>query len=117
LENEKYTTQKTLGTVPTPRENFVFIIVNARIWLFGGFQEGGALGDFFSIDIFSWTWIEVIANGNAPSKRHGSSGVRVGNKIYIFGGCDYHQKMCYADGYYFDTESMWWAKLPELSRK
>jgi hypothetical protein len=92
-------------------------MVNDRIYVFGGFQEGGVLNDLLSIDILTWQWISVKTQGPTPPPRRGIASTRVGNKIYFTGGCDYRQEICYTDTYILDTESLWWTKVDNTNSK
>ncbi len=32
------------------------ILINKRVFIFGGFQEGGVLNDIYSIDLITYIW-------------------------------------------------------------
>jgi N-acetylneuraminic acid mutarotase len=87
------------------------ILINKRIFVFGGFQEGGVLNDLFSIDLLAFTWTKVDTQGPAPNPRQGMSSARVGKKIYISSGCDFRENKCYTDTYILDADSLWWTKV------
>jgi len=40
------------------------IKINKRIFIFGGFQEGGVLNDLYSMDMISFIWVEMKPEGN-----------------------------------------------------
>jgi hypothetical protein len=88
-------------------------LINNRIFIFGGFQEGGVLNDLYSIDVISWEWKTIQSQGPVPPPRQGMASARVGKKIYITGGCDYRQQQCYTDTYILDTDSLWWTKIED----
>ena len=87
------------------------IKINSRIYIFGGFQEGGVLNDFYSIDLITLTWTGVKTQGPVPSPRQGMASTRVGKKIYVTGGCDFRNQLCYLDTFILDTDSLWWTKV------
>jgi N-acetylneuraminic acid mutarotase len=87
------------------------IFINNRIFIFGGFQEGGVLNDVHSLDLLSWEWTQVKTEGPIPPARQGMAFSRVGKKIYFTGGCDFRQGSCYTDTYILDTDSLWWTKV------
>ncbi len=88
-------------------------LINKRIYLFGGFQEGGVLNDLYSIDLLSWNWIKIDTQGPSPSPRQGMGSIRVGKKLYIISGCDYRLQKCYPDTYILDIDSLWWSKIED----
>jgi hypothetical protein len=99
------------GNMPSKRENYGMVYLNNRVWIFGGFQEGGVLSDQYSIDTITWTWSIVDTSGPKPPASQGMSTARVGKKIFISGGCDVRKKKCFGDTYVLDTDSLWWTKI------
>jgi hypothetical protein len=108
---ERFENPLTTGTPPSPRENFAMLLIYKRLFIFGGFQEGGVLNDLMSIDMISFIWTPVETQGPQPSPRQGMASVRVGKKIYIASGCDFRVEKCYTDTYVLDTQSLWWTKI------
>jgi len=62
--NEKIEKVTFTGNPPTPREEFAMILISKRIFIFGGFQEGGVLNDFFTIDLITNIWDILKPEGN-----------------------------------------------------
>jgi N-acetylneuraminic acid mutarotase len=87
--------------------------INNRIYIFGGFQEGGVLNDLYSIDLLTWSWIKINPQGPIPKPRQGMASMTVGKKIYIVSGCNFREQKCYSDTYILDTESLWWTKIED----
>ncbi len=54
--NERIEKVKFTGNAPSPREDFAMILINKRIFVFGGFQEGGVLNDILTIDLITFIW-------------------------------------------------------------
>ena len=54
--NERFEKVKFFGHTPSPREDFAMILINKRIFIFGGFQEGGVLNDIYTIDLITFIW-------------------------------------------------------------
>jgi N-acetylneuraminic acid mutarotase len=111
IYQERFEHPLASGKAPSPRENFSFIRINSRIYLFGGFQEGGVLNDLHSIDMLTWTWSKVKTQGPMPPARQGMASARVGRKIYLAGGCDFRKTKCFTDTFYLDVDSFWWTKI------
>ncbi|RKP03560.1 hypothetical protein CXG81DRAFT_29240 [Caulochytrium protostelioides] len=53
-----------------------------------------------------WSTAEML--GQAPPALRAHTATRVGDRIFIFGGCD--AKICYNDLYIFDTETFHWTR-------
>lgn len=87
------------------------IKINKRLFIFGGFQEGGVLNDLYSMDLISLIWVKLSPDGPAPSPRQGMGVEKYGQKIFITGGCDYRLNKCFDDSYILDMESQWWMKI------
>ena len=108
---EKYEKPITTGKRPSSRENFGMVFINNKVFIYGGFQEGGSLNDLYFLDTLTWTWEVLSPQGPLPSLEQGSAVLRVGHKIYVVGGCDFRQKKCTQDTFYFDTDTQWWTKI------
>lgn len=111
LIDKKFEKPIVSGSIPSRREQHGMLYLNNRVWLFGGFQEGGVLNDFYSIDTLKWTWTIVQTSGPKPPASQGMSMTRVGKKIFITGGCDVRKNKCFSDVYIFDTDSLWWTEI------
>jgi len=59
----------------------------------------------------TWTWSRVDASGIRPSGRQGHSAVELGQRVYVFGGCQ-QEIRCYNDLHIFDAESLSWLQEP-----
>lgn len=114
LIDKKFEKPLVSGILPSRREQYGMVYLNSRVWLFGGFQEGGVLNDFFSIDTYNWTWIKVETSGPKPPACQGMSITRVGKKLYVTGGCDVRKKKCYSNIYILDTDSLWWTEIQTM---
>ena len=110
---EKFEIIKTQGESPSPRERFAMELINNRVYLFGGFQEGGVLNDLYTLDIITWTWLKVNTQGPIPSPVQGMAHTKVGKKIYFTSGCDYRLQKCYKNTHILDTDSQWWTKIED----
>lgn len=112
LIDKKFEKPIVKGNLPSKRENYGMLYLNNRVWLFGGFQEGGVLNDLYSIDTYNWTWTIVETSGPKPPASQGMSITRVGKKLYVTGGCDVRRKKCFSGLYVLDTDSLWWKEFP-----
>jgi hypothetical protein len=105
------------------------IKINKRIFIFGGFQEGGVLNDLYTLDMISFVWQTLKPEGKIisyfifhiifiyfilgpiPSPRQGMGIERYGQKIFVTGGCDYRLHKCFNDSFILDMESQWWIRI------
>jgi N-acetylneuraminic acid mutarotase len=111
LLEERFENPLSSGTTPTPRENFSMQLISKRLFIFGGFQEGGVMNDLYSIDMISLVWSKVETQGPQPTARQGMASARVGKKIYVSSGCDFRAEKCYTDTYILDIDSLWWTRI------
>jgi hypothetical protein len=44
------------------------ILINKRIFIFGGFQEGGVLNDIFTLDLTTFIWETLKPEGKISNK-------------------------------------------------
>jgi len=66
------------------------LYLKKKLWIFGGFLLGGVTNDFQILDTETNTWQEnIVMQGKVPSKRQGHSMDKIGNDIYLLGGCNY----------------------------
>lgn len=101
---------------PSPRENFAIAFQNKRLWIFGGFQQGGVVNDVYSIDTISYKWLKVETQGSSPKPRQGPAYVRAGNRLYIAGGCDPRTNSCFNDFHILNLESLFWTEVLSSSK-
>jgi N-acetylneuraminic acid mutarotase len=62
-----------------------FVPEENKVYLFGGYNQSGALNDLWCFDLSSSTW-SFISTSNPPQPRCGHKMVYIDKKIYIFGG-------------------------------
>ena len=67
------------------------------------------LCDLWTFDFESKKWEEVAQKGDVPSARSFHKMLRIGNKIYMFGGCGKTGRL--ADLHVFDIDKSTWTKL------
>jgi len=46
------------------------ILINKRVFIFGGFQEGGVLNDIYSIDLITYIWDVLKPEGKDSIKNY-----------------------------------------------
>ena len=86
--------QATNGTTPpSPRDRHCAVVHGNAFYVFGGFDGGSRVNDFYKFDILSETWEVVVPNvGEAvselPTPRHSHSAVVYKDTMVVFGGYD-----------------------------
>eukprot|EP01126_Amoeba_proteus_P059891 TRINITY_DN7873_c0_g1_i4.p1 TRINITY_DN7873_c0_g1~~TRINITY_DN7873_c0_g1_i4.p1 ORF type:complete len:433 (-),score=86.98 TRINITY_DN7873_c0_g1_i4:191-1489(-) len=114
------------GNVPDPRCSHSCVVIDERLWIFGGrckvklgnnFFSGSGVqyrNDLYCFDPHRCEWVRYEPRGNGPSGRSMHSAVAVGKKMYVFGGAhstgvrDDTSGFC--DLYELDLETMTWAE-------
>jgi N-acetylneuraminic acid mutarotase len=102
---------------PPPRSGAASVVVNGKLYVFGGYGGGtGRLDDFYSFDFESGTWEEVqVLSKEKPGCRE-NNGVVISDserKIFLFGG--YNGNSWLNDLWEFDIESKRWTCIQESS--
>jgi hypothetical protein len=105
------------GPVPPPRSGAASVVVQGRLYLFGGYGGGtGRLDDFWAFTFETNTWEEVrVLSAEKPGCRENNGAVISGSSrsIYLFGG--YNGSSWLNDLWQFDIESKRWTCLQESS--
>eukprot|EP00927_Polykrikos_kofoidii_P071588 TRINITY_DN67847_c0_g1_i1.p1 TRINITY_DN67847_c0_g1~~TRINITY_DN67847_c0_g1_i1.p1 ORF type:complete len:663 (-),score=90.28 TRINITY_DN67847_c0_g1_i1:117-2105(-) len=58
-----------------------------------------------------WLWSRVNSTGLSPLGRQGQSVATLGQRLYVFGGCQMEIR-CYNDLHILDTEELQWLQVP-----
>ncbi|KAJ3211671.1 hypothetical protein HK099_007951, partial [Clydaea vesicula] len=77
------------GSTPYKRFGNSFNIVDETIYMFGGLDGQNVYNDFWSFDVKTNCWTEIITSGDyKPSERSGHTAVVLNemNKLLVFGG-------------------------------
>lgn len=82
-----------------------------QAYLFGGFHEGGVSSEIYMLDVELMIWQKLKDDGFIPEAREGHVSIRIGDFLFLIGGCDYGLETCYNDMYVLDLVTMWWTKL------
>lgn len=99
------------GKPPTPRELSSIVVINDQGYLYGGFHEGGVSSELYMLDLENKDWVLVEDDGYLPEGREGHGLVRLGDFLFLMGGCDFGFSKCYDRIYVLDLVTMWWSKL------
>jgi len=95
------------GTAPQPRQNHTAVIVNNKMYVFGGTTTNKKLlGDMNVLDLESLTWSIAESTGHPPSARYGHSCVVYQKLLLVFGGFDGTKRL--NDVYKYDTIKNVW---------
>lgn len=107
-----WSSPKVKGTPPGPRENHASVVIQDKMYVFGGWDAASikeTYNDVHTLDIASKTWEKVITQGMTPTPRAGMSGVADDSKAYYFGGVD--KSGTFSDDLYMlDTRTNMWYK-------
>jgi hypothetical protein len=109
--------------LPPPRSGAASVVVNGKLYVFGGFGGGtGRLDDFYVFDFSTLTWDEVeIIGDEKPGCRENNgacvisdgSSSKSHNKIIVFGG--YNGNTWLSDLWSYDITSRRWTCIQESS--
>lgn len=102
-----WTQPEAKGNLPSPRSNHTALILDNKIFVFGGFTKGSRpLIDFRSLDTGFFNWSLPAVNGKEPdlTRARGAHAVCVvGPKVFFFGGQG--ERGLFGDIIVIDTES------------
>eukprot|EP00980_Cylindrotheca_fusiformis_P017849 scaffold5653_cov147-Cylindrotheca_fusiformis.AAC.11 len=103
--------------VPPPRSGAASVVVQGKLYMFGGYGGGtGRLDDFFSFDFRKNVWEEVHIVGDTKPGCRENNGVVISDSsksIYLFGG--YDGSAWLNDLWKFDIESHRWTCIQKSS--
>lgn len=100
-----------IGLPPSSRQNFGMSLYKEKVWIYGGFSETTPLNDLYSLDIDNWLWKQVDTTGEKPLALAGAISTKVGNKLYVTGGCDKISQKCFSETYSIDLDILKWKKI------
>ena len=104
----------TSGNVPHPRSGAASVIVQNKLYIFGGYGGGtGRLDDFHSFDFDTNSWEEVPVLSSQRPERRENNGVVIGGgtRLYLFGG--YNGSDWLNDLWMFDIVTQCWECIQE----
>lgn len=97
------------GPKPDPRSGAASVVVDNKLYIFGGYGGHGRLGDFVCYDFIKRTWKIIPNRGDIPGRRENNGMVCRGNCLYLFGG--YNGENWLNDFHEFNLETQTWHKL------
>lgn len=77
-------------------------MVDSAIYIFGGFQDGIAIGDIHKFDTRFAKWSQPPQSGDVPPARCNHTLTAIGKKLYLIGGRAGEETL-FNDVYVFDT--------------
>mmetsp|Transcript_11532 Transcript_11532/g.33145 ORF Transcript_11532/g.33145 Transcript_11532/m.33145 type:complete len:629 (-) Transcript_11532:81-1967(-) len=105
------------SAVPPPRSGAASVVVQGKLYMFGGYGGGtGRLDDFYSFDFATSTWEQVQVKSDVKPGCRENNGVVISDSsrsIYLFGG--YNGNSWLNDLWKYDIESMEWSCIQESS--
>jgi hypothetical protein len=111
LSEKRWVTYNASGKLPTSRELASMVLYNNQAYLWGGFHEGGVSDELYVLDLDTIVWKVPKDDGYKPQPRQGHVTIRLGEFIFLIGGCDFGLNVCYNDMYVLDLVTLWWTKL------
>ena len=90
VDTMKWHLPKCAGRPPGGRYGHAAVVVDYKVYIFGGKGEGGILyNDLWCLDVEKWSWAMIPSSTAAPpGTRCGHSMIAVGDKLAVFGGWD-----------------------------
>ena len=99
---------------PGPRYGHTSVLVDWKIYIFGGKGENGLLyNDLWCLDIENWSWELMPTTSTPPTPRLGHCCQAVDGKIVIYSGWD-GIKTTFGDFWVYDRAMYTWSK-PKMS--
>ena len=70
------------------RSHSALALDNGKVLIFGGFngRTKEHNNDMWLLDTLTWSWSSLVTMGNGPNARRRQALVRVGDKLFLFGG-------------------------------
>lgn len=105
---------KTEAFTPPARSGAASVVVQKKLYMFGGYGGGtGRLDDFYSFSFETNTWEEVEVLSEAKPGCRENNGVVIGDssRVYLFGG--YNGNAWLNDLWMFDIETKEWTCIQE----
>jgi len=106
------------GDVPPAFSRHTAVLVNGRIFVFGGYDGFGLNFELAVFNPVTYTWSNISRSqlrGEAPTSRTNHAAAVVGNKMYIFGGNNTDtttgRYQVLGDFFCLDTETLTWSNL------
>mmetsp|Transcript_16072 Transcript_16072/g.54796 ORF Transcript_16072/g.54796 Transcript_16072/m.54796 type:complete len:644 (+) Transcript_16072:153-2084(+) len=115
FETMQWVAVTTLGGAPSPRRGHTISASEdgRKLWVFGGFDGAGVLGDLHVLEMDRQTWTTVSTTGVGPSPREGHAATVVNKYFMVCGGHDGQRRL--SDAYVLDTETLEWECLSEAA--
>ncbi|KAL7430500.1 hypothetical protein ACHAXM_002249 [Skeletonema potamos] len=104
------------SSIPPPRSGAASVVVQGRLYMFGGYGGGtGRLDDFYQFDFHTNTWSEVQVLSDIKPGCRENNGVVIGDasRVYLFGG--YNGNSWLNDLWMFDIDTQRWTCIQESS--
>lgn len=99
------------GSPPSPREGFGMEVFGNRLFIFGGYVEGGVTSSLFMLDLDSLSWSEIEGTERIQG-RQGVDLIYIDKKLFVVGGVDKIRGRTLNDGWVYDLEEMMFKQLP-----
>lgn len=111
-EDRRWSQVNSSGSSPSPRSGAASVIVDAHMYIFGGYGGGGRLDDFhcFDLDNTRWSCVEP-SSGLTPGMRENNGLIEFRGKLYLFGG--YNGQQWLNDLFSFDLFTKEWHNVDQ----
>lgn len=110
--DRRWTQVKSSGASPSPRSGAASVIVDAHMYIFGGYGGGGRLDDFHCFDLENTRWSRIEpSSGLTPGMRENNGLIEFQGKLYLFGG--YNGQQWLNDLFSFDLITKEWHNVDQ----
>jgi len=117
-ETHTFSRPQLRGDMPPAFSRHTAVLVNGRIFVFGGYDGFGLNFELAIFNPVTFTWTNISRSqvrGEAPNSRTNHAAAVVGNKMYIFGGNNTNEStgryQVLGDFYCLDTDTLTWTNL------
>jgi len=93
---------------PSARDRHIAVSWQNSIYIFGGYDGGNRVNDFWRFDTTNNTWTLIESTGTPPTPRHSHSGVEYNGSMYIFAGYDGNYR---SDFHQYDFKTNKWSAV------
>ena len=83
----------TTGVPPTPREGHTGVVMDNKLYVFGGSTTDSNLNDVRVLDLSSLSWSHPRSSGDPPPPRWGHVGALVNQQLFLYGGVSERQNL------------------------
>jgi hypothetical protein len=88
-----WTALATSGDAPSGREGHTAVVLDQKLYIFGGADAYGNLNDVRVLDLGSLRWAHPRSSSTPPPPRWGHVGALINQRLYLYGGVSASQQL------------------------